>query len=309
LTGVKADAFSITVDWDRSRFDRFLEMMENGDAARTVAGNLAAEARKHWQHLAEAGLDTTSQLYIAGLGQPEPVEDPADQGAVAFAVVLDGTLPNWLEQGVDPFDMREEDRTNILSGAKTAKDGTQYKVIPLTHTLPGSVASTMPQGPGFGATPGVRHKPLGHAYQPVAGSMSLRATPPSAGQLRGIGVNSPAQLAARVAQAIQEPGAGALSFAGRAKQVLTLQAITGGMHSRPIYGGMRLEGATFDLGKGMQATTPVGRTFRTVTEDNEGWLHPGLMARNFAEQTAEYLRGHYGPVVQAAIDDIVRSLG
>lgn len=106
------------VDWDTQTAKDKLFML----------GELA---RAEWVRLAQTRLKSTAAEYIAGI---QPVEA---KGMTVF-IHLVGGLPNDLENGKPPFDMKP----GLLNGprAKRTKKGTKYNIVPFRHGTPGTTA-------------------------------------------------------------------------------------------------------------------------------------------------------------------------
>lgn len=85
--------------------------------------------------LGDARLDYTSNINVV------------DEGFAKGAVILTGFLPNSIEQGVGPYDLKP----GLLNGpsAKIGADGSRYNTIPFTWGTPGTLSenfsNTMPE--------------------------------------------------------------------------------------------------------------------------------------------------------------------
>lgn len=91
---------------------------------------VAARFANEWKSEAAQTLKSSRQEYISNL-------NVVDEGFAKGAVVLTGWLPNSIEDGLDPFDMKD----GMLNGphAKTGADGKRYNTIPFAHGTPGSL--------------------------------------------------------------------------------------------------------------------------------------------------------------------------
>lgn len=96
-------------------------------------------------------------------------------------------------------------------------------------------------------------------------------------------------------------------------------SVTLGAGHAPVLSGQHRDGVSFqhktDLYSGMQYRAIQGRkvggqykqghstleTFRTVTEDSDGWHHPGILARNYGERALDSL----DKIMDAAVSRIV----
>ncbi len=98
---------------------------------------LTARFAQEWENEANISLKASREEYVANI-------TVVDEGFAKGAVMLTGWLPNAVEQGLDPYDMKE----GLLSGpnAKTGKDGARYNTIPFRHGVPGSQAENFNGG-------------------------------------------------------------------------------------------------------------------------------------------------------------------
>ena len=100
---------------------------------------LAEMARGEWVRLAQTTLGGSAPDYIAGI-------QPVTWERHAAVISLVGRLPNDLEQGKNPFDMKP----GLLAGprARSTKSGGRMNIVPFRHGTPGSlkrsVGSPMP---------------------------------------------------------------------------------------------------------------------------------------------------------------------
>jgi hypothetical protein len=211
---------------------------------------LANMARTEW--VAESRVLVSSQsAYRAGI-QPEVVEQ---QGGKANAyIVLSGTLPNMVEQGCPPFDLRE----TVLKSPKahTSKAGYRYMAIPFRHMLPGATGRNAPA--------------IGSAY---AGSKY------NMGNLVAMGLaKAVTDLAKKLRgkKRIGEADGGPL---------LRDRHVTG------IYTGMQRQTKQYE--KATQAKYGTFRMISTnpasMRSDAGGmnWMHPGIKARHLADRVQE----------------------
>ncbi len=87
---------------------------------------VATEARDKWIELAEqSGLTVAKEAYVEGIGA---IQKPS---ATERTISLEGFLPNALENGLDPFDMKP----GLLQGRNS-------RVIPILYGKPGQTEKT-----------------------------------------------------------------------------------------------------------------------------------------------------------------------
>lgn len=101
--------------------------------------------RDRWQREAQNKLKTTRTDYLLGLDFNSIVY-PLDSDGFIGSVELNGKLPNMVETGFSPFDMKVG--FGKSSKVKKTKSGGWYLTIPFRHSTPnsnGSFGSPMPK--------------------------------------------------------------------------------------------------------------------------------------------------------------------
>jgi len=102
-------------------------------------GVLAEMTRAEWIRQAQEKLGSSAADYIAGI---QPVEMDGNWAHIHLV----GRLPNDIEKGKNPYDMKP----GLLAGpnAKKGKNGARYNTVPFRHGTPGTtgkrVGSPMP---------------------------------------------------------------------------------------------------------------------------------------------------------------------
>lgn len=112
-------------------------------AKQAIHATLIATKSK-WEQEAQRNLTTTRADYLLGLNADNSIEFPDELTGV---LTLRGKLPNMLESGFSPFDMKTGFRSSPR--VKRKQSGGWYQTIPFRHRTPnttGSVAggSAMP---------------------------------------------------------------------------------------------------------------------------------------------------------------------
>ena len=99
---------------------------------------VAYEARREWIKLARERLHGTASVYIDGIAEPK-------RRGSTVEIKLVGVLPNMLENGCPPFDMKK----GLLRSpkAKTGKGGNRYITVPLYMKSPGARGGSPPAIP------------------------------------------------------------------------------------------------------------------------------------------------------------------
>lgn len=96
---------------------------------KSVIGMATETARQEWIRLARERLRSSKKEYILGIG-------PAEVRGLVGTIRLNGWLPNAIEEGKPPFDMKP----GLLSGpnVKRTKKGQPYNTVPFSIKTPGS---------------------------------------------------------------------------------------------------------------------------------------------------------------------------
>ncbi len=101
---------------------------------------MTARFATEWENEANRVLKSSREQYVNSIVV-------VDEGFAKGAVMLLGDVPNMVEQGVEPFDMKP----GMLDGpnAKVGKDGSKYNTVPFSFGIPTSLksnfSSIMPQ--------------------------------------------------------------------------------------------------------------------------------------------------------------------
>lgn len=115
------------------------------NALRNSVQTSLAIIRDRWQREAQNKLKTSRMDYLLGLSFNSIVY-PLDSDGFVGAIQLDGKLPNMIERGFQPFDMKVG---FSKSGRVTkTKGGGWYLTIPFRHSTPksnGSFGAPMPK--------------------------------------------------------------------------------------------------------------------------------------------------------------------
>ncbi|MBT8428502.1 MAG: hypothetical protein KJN79_01180 [Gammaproteobacteria bacterium] len=260
-----------------------------------ILDSVATSARAKWIRLAQTELQTSRQSYIQG------IQDVESEGPMERSITLLGWLPNAIENGLAPFDMREtllgpgsSIRKPIFKSAGKGRSGATlyeatgqyYAHVPIRHGTPG--------------TTGLAGLPMGEAY----GERGPRS------RAVGGGMGPKAIMNTERAQAFGE------AVYGAAKQLRSKRKMAGGKYRAPdrlhapdpllkshhktsIYHGMTKVRKPYrnpDTGK----TTVQSQytTFRTISDANKtGWMHPGIEPRKLSTKVAD----HAADVMHAAV--------
>lgn len=246
--------------------------------------NIATAAQAKWMSLARQKLSGQSrEAYLNGI---QPIEVTVG----SRVITLVGWLPNAIEQGQDPYDMR-----TTLLGPKSrlrrlAAGGGVYGRVPFRHGTPGTV--------------GMAGAPMGRQYGPTGPESRAIGDRMTTGAARSMGERI-YKAAKRLKGSIQKGVGGKTKWGGRLPKGMApkllpdkLQRPTGiNIHKTDIFAGMVRVRHTYE-----KATQPKYMTWRTISTNNpEGWHHPGIEARHFAEQVRDYVVETAPKIIRAAI--------
>lgn len=121
----------IRVKTDLGAYARALGVIDQNAVDRALMG-IAEATRAKWARLAQAGLHTTRQAYLLGLGQ-QTLDGPG-----SASITLTGNLANKIERGADAFDLREGLLGSSNPNVRRAADGSRFRFVPLRMTSPGT---------------------------------------------------------------------------------------------------------------------------------------------------------------------------
>ena len=203
---------------------------------------ITEEIYRNWQLQATNALNSTRNEYINNL-------QIIDNSKFSKTILLTGTLPNMLELGASPFDMKEgfKKSSKVKYTQTTDKNGnvvfSWYLTIPFRHATPGAIgenaafADVMPQ----------------EVYDAIKGKMS--DTP-----LKKSEIPSPFDIPS-----------------SRKQIVMPTRTIPEYKHKSSIYEGMIKKTAAYG-----STTQNTYVTFRRVSEnsDPDSWIHSGIQAYN-----------------------------
>jgi hypothetical protein len=247
-----------------------------------VIDDVAASARAKWVRLAQTELHGTRQSYIEGI---QPVED---SGPLERSITLVGWLPNAVENGLGPFDLRETllgpgssirrpimkvVGKNSRSGASMYEfTGGYYAHVPFRHGTPGSsgLAGTQ-MGAAYGAR-GAQSRAVGGGKGPSAIMSTERAA----------AFGGMVHAAAKALRGRRNTRSGR-----QAPDRLHAPApLLKSHHTASIYHGMvKVQKPYRNPRTGKTTVQSQYMTFRTISDNNtEGWMHPGIEPRKLSEK-------------------------
>jgi hypothetical protein len=251
-----------------------LEYLQDPRMMSAILDDLSEGARAKWISEARRRLGASRQDYIAGI---QPVAGDQDMRVIALV----GWLPNAIESGVDPFDLRETLLTGTSALARRARDGHLYGHVPFRHGTPGSAGSV-------GA-------PMGRAYGPHG--EESRAIGGETGMMGGDQVRELGESIYRAARRLRPSAAGEAGTQWGGRLPAGMAPRLAPHHTTDIYAGMAK--VQHKYAKRTQTTY---MTFRTISQAKPtGWRHPGIEARNLSDAVKGWIEDNAAAVVGAAI--------
>jgi len=273
----------IDIEMD-SRIPQTLSAMLGETFVERMLSDVAAGARNEWIRLARQRLHSSKEAYVDGI---QPVEVLPRMRVIALV----GWLPNAIENGAEPYDMRE---TLLGPGSTIRRQGKKgaYASVPFRHGTPGSRGqSGTPMGAAYGPTHSGSRR-AGDLMSPQGArelgtriyDMAKRLSPTKVGQ--GQRTRWGERLPAGFAPLLR--GANPAHPDPRMRQG----------HKTDIYAGMVRERHTYE-----KATQTQYMTWRTISEASpQGWIHPGIEAHHLVDQVSAYVDRIVPRVISAAVD-------
>ena len=229
------------------------------EAMRTAMAGLATGAKNEWIRLAQQNLRSSRADYIAGLQKADSFKTDIIAGEPVYTITLVGWLANSVESGMASFDMKL--RLATSPKAKTAKDGHKYMIIPFRH--PGSA--------GEGAN--IMYTGKAKAEDMMS---RLRAAASSA-------VTIPTGTPTSIFK-MQRTSSGDV-MRGKVSKIPSSADVHRYLQGMTRYQDPQ-EGRT---PAGKQRGSAQNMTFRVMSEKSDGWIHPGLEARNLLNGVERYV--------------------
>lgn len=217
-----------------------------------VIKELTATVAENWKKVAQQSLHRTRQQYINSLYV-------GDEGKYTGFVQLRGSLPNMIEDGCDPFDMKVKMLTS--SKAKRKKDGGLYFTVPFRWAVPTAEGDNS-------AFSGVL---------PVSVYNIIKKSPSSITGLGGVIVSGRALKIGELPQQFQIPKS-------RAPIITESKTFLEYKHKTSLLAGLVRSGKDYE-------STSSGKyaTFRRISDlsDPLSWIHRGFQAKRLAERAIE----------------------
>lgn len=247
----------------------FLTKPETEELVSTIISNLTNKTKDRWELIASKGLHKTKDEYIRSL-------IIGDEGLYIGFVKLQNQLPNMIEQGANPFDMKTG--FSHAKNIKVKKDGGWYMTVPFRWAS----SSSLGENSYFSAK----------MPEDINKIVKKKA------------VNSPLTLS-EIPEHYKNLGKGVRK---EIKGLNPLSNIPEYKHKNFIYEGITKKQKTEKGLKGGAKHTQY-MSFRRVSDlsDVDSWIHAGFVAKNFAQQALDSL--DIENEVDKLIDDYLVSIG
>lgn len=238
---------------------------------------LASAGRTAWAEAAATRLHTSLPMYLAALGVPVLTAEGEAE------VVLGGEgvhpLADWIENGLDSFDMRDYLRswgTVHVTLAKKGGNGRpsvvgRYVNVPFRHAVPGAAGGAARAAAAQSAGSAEPHQisDFGHAYARLMTRIQAKYR------------QSPGQIAKNMTSAVE----GAAQMGRRRVQQPDIELLRP-RHTTGPYDSAKLGAKKVGSGGLM--------TWRRMSVDAAGnptnadaWMHPGIVAHHFVDAAAD----------------------
>lgn len=254
-------------------FDEF-NLLESQASAMTkqVLDDVTLVVLRNWKKAAASGLASTRNEYVRSVYWSENTQR-------LNVLTLVGVLPNMIESGAQPFDLKEGFKKSAK--VKFKKDGGWYLTIPFRWATPGSLGENS-------AFSGVMPQDV---YAIASQLKPTRST---------VGSKSPGQSLSTGQLPASRQNLGVRKAVSNA---LTGQNFPAYQHKSPLMSGMQRNEKTYE-----KATQSTYNTFRRVSDksDPNSWIHSGIQARKFAERA--FQQTDFDTVVNNSVDRFLSNL-
>lgn len=276
-----------------------MAILDDQGLTNAILDQLAQVARAKWINVARRELSKSRQTYVEGI-QQVVIEGNAR------VITLTGWLPVAIEEGIAGWDLRETILWNTNSKARHPIKGGRsgsvigyYANIPFRHGTPG--------------TSGLAQSPMGSLYGPRAAE-SLRQ---GHGLLSAERAGDFGKEIYKIAKKLRAENKteSLRPEKMREKSVERLFEAAGGRglpllkphHKTSIYAGMTRERKPYKKESGKTTVHTYYQTFRRIsTMNDEGWHHPGIKARNLANQVVDHLQKITPFTIKRAISEALK---
>lgn len=134
--GVDVHIEVVSVDGSDDVLDEVIRRVEASGLVAAVATTIHGR----WIEIASSALGRTAEAYVGAISDPVSDSGEITLGLGDSPPPWPAELANWLENGLDPYDMKV---THLRSGASLGRGG-RYKVLRFEHAEPGRGSGTAP---------------------------------------------------------------------------------------------------------------------------------------------------------------------
>jgi hypothetical protein len=263
----------IEIDITTALADQYADFSSD-EFVEVVLDDIAAGARAHWMKLAQRQLNTSKADYI------DSIQEVQGSGEERY-IALVGWLANAVENGLDPFDLRDTLLNPKNPKVKRAKDGSKYRPIPFRHQTPG--------------TQGSAGRPMGERYGPLGDLSVAWASKGLLSQSEAVKLGKKIYNKAKKLEGKQR-----LKTSETKRRGFIQVPKLAPWHKSDIYRGMIKDRAPYKKVDQTGGYT----TFRTISERNpEGWIHPGIQARRLMDQVEPFVKRISEDIIRTAWDN------
>lgn len=249
-----------------------LQAAAAGAMTQQVVDDVTTAVLINWRSAAKRELNSTRNEYIRSIYMGE-------QSKFKNVLILRGTLPNMIEFGAQPFDLK--DGFAKSSKATKTKDGGWYLTIPFRWSTPGSIgensafSNSIPQDVHQLAKQ-LKPKKSNGGRSVSGGSLSTDSLP-AKHQAKG----------ARKA----------------VSNALTGQTFAAYEHKSPLLSGLQRNEQTYE-----KSTQSTYSTFRRVSSNSDpnSWIHKGIKSHDLAAKA--FKNTDFDTIVNNSIDRFLSSL-
>ena len=226
----------------------------------------------NWRSAAKSELNSTRNEYMRSIYL-------GDQSRFKNVLILRGTLPNMIEFGAQPFDLK--DGFAKSSKAKHTKNGGWYLTIPFRWATPGALG----ENPAFANTMPQDVHQLARQLRPRQST---------------VGRSSPGQSLASGSLPARHQTRGTR---GATSNALTGQNFPAYQHRSPLLAGLQRNQQTY-----ASATQNTYSTFRRVSSksDPNSWIHTGIEAHDLASKA--FRNTDFETIVNNSVDRFLSGL-
>ena len=261
------------------------QLLAMPDMFRQTLGEVVEAIRNDIVSMAQHELGPeTSGEYVMGIQMLEYPLTPVKimrGGYIKIAEIsLVGHLPNGLESGLPPYDMKP----GLLEGrnARVGKNGNKYNTVPFRHGTPTSV---------------------GHAGSPMGSAESKMGMSRTEAEMLGKQIHKAAK---RLAATTTHASMGKTKWGARLARRTAGASKLKPHHKSDIYAGMVRMAKTYK-----NRTQNKYMTFRRVATNSadEAWKHPGLQPRRFFPRAAKRAKHHAKRIFTGAARGLNKGFG